>query len=95
MCATFRWCVPVLGLSRNGTYFALSDRLHGTSDTELRRCCDSTGRHTNPVAAMIRSTEEKTMKKATAISYVFLVLRLSRSRLELLRAPTGWRVSNR
>ena len=46
--------------------------LYGASDTALRRRCDSTGRRTNPVAAMIRSTEEKTMKKATAITCVFL-----------------------
>ena len=46
--------------------------LYGSSDTALRRSCDPTGRCTNLVAAMIRSTEEKMMKKATAISCMFL-----------------------
>src|SRR4030067_939210 len=46
--------------------------LYGASDTTLRRRCDPTGRRTNPLAAMIRSTEEKTMKNATAITCVFL-----------------------
>jgi hypothetical protein len=38
----------------------------------LRRRCDPTRRCTNPMAVMIRSTEEKTMKKAIAITCVFL-----------------------
>ena len=46
--------------------------LHGASDTELRRRCGAPGRSTNPVAAMIRSTEEKTMQKTTAITCLFL-----------------------
>jgi hypothetical protein len=33
--------------------------LHGASDTALRGRCDPTGRRTNPLAAMIRSTEKR------------------------------------
>src|ERR1700730_14266779 len=35
-------------------------------------CGDAAGRRTNPLAAMIRSTKEKRMQKATAITCVFL-----------------------
>jgi len=49
-----------------------TDGLYGTSYTALRRRCGSTGKRTDPVAAMIRSTEETTMTKATAITCVFL-----------------------
>ena len=47
-------------------------QLAGASDTAPRRCCDPAGKRTNPVAEMIRSTGEKTMKKATAIICAFL-----------------------
>jgi len=39
--------------------------LHGASDTALRRRCDPTERRTNPLAAMIRSTQEKTISSAS------------------------------
>ena len=39
--------------------------LHGASDTALRGRCDPTGRRTNPLAAMIRSTQEKTISSAS------------------------------
>jgi hypothetical protein len=40
--------------------------LHSASDTALRRCCDPIGRLTNSLAAMIRSTEEKTIRQTGA-----------------------------
>jgi hypothetical protein len=41
-------------------------------DGTASRCGDPAGRRTNPLAAMIRSTKEKTMQKATAITRLFL-----------------------
>jgi hypothetical protein len=42
--------------------------LYGARDTALRRRCDAARRRTNPVAAMIRSTEEEKIKKAAALA---------------------------
>ena len=42
-----------------------TSELHGASDTALRGRFDPTGRRTNPLAAMIRSTEEKTISSAS------------------------------
>ena len=47
-------------------------RLYGASDTALRRRGGSPRSRSNSVAAVIRSTDEKTMKKAAAITCVFL-----------------------
>ena len=50
-------------LRHDGVGDPRGDGLYGARDTALRRRCDPTGRRTDPVAAMIRSTEEKTLKR--------------------------------
>ncbi len=51
-----------LCLSRSGACSPPGDGLYGASDTAPRRRGDPTGRRANPVAAMIRSTDEKTSR---------------------------------
>src|SRR5208337_2455113 len=61
-----------LRLYRTGARDTSCYRLYAAHHPALRRRCDPIGRRSNPVAAMIRSREERTMKKATAITCLFL-----------------------
>src|SRR5208337_3246015 len=61
-----------LRLCRTGARDTSCYRLYAAHHPALRRCCDPIGRRSNSMAAVTRSREERTMKKATAITCLFL-----------------------